>query len=231
MDNRVTPRPGWLVASLAAVSAIVAFRISGVLNVILFNIIELFSFNWLNQWEFHFGLVLGLVLAILCSILQDSVFKKRTLRANHTLFVVLILLAVLPLRLNVTEEYGTVAAPKAIAPLGNVEPVTVVCKLIDGETILESVVINNSHISKAMPQSYNDGETWEIQLTLTDEGQRIIKNITSRHIDKRLGFWIDGDLKCSPVIRCPILGEHIRIAIEMNLPEAKRLAEGIMKGS
>jgi hypothetical protein len=218
-------RPEWLIISLSVTSAIVAYRLSGA---IFNNLLFILNFD-LFGWQFHAGLIFSLISAVLIAIFQHRIFTDKSMKINKIVLMIFLVLAILPLRANTEVDFAVMPSDAAIEEL-EILPVRFACKIIEGDTVLPNVVIDNSHVLDAKvsltPTGSND--SYSILLQLTPEGQAAIRKATSQNIGNLFGYWIDGELVCSPKIHTEILGDSIYMPIDKNLSEAKRLAEGII---
>ena len=224
-------RPAWLVAGLAATSAVVAYRVGGVVGEVLFLYLRGSSFGlaaWLGNWSYHFGLLLGLLFAILCATWQHRILRGKSLRTNRTMLVVIAVMAVLPLHVETRQVPVQPELPPEVFCPVDVEPVLLVCKLIDGDRTEQEVVLTNTHISSATPEP-RQTYTYDLRLSLTPDGQAVLEMVSRQNIGKRLGFWVDGELIASPPIVSPFSQSFVRLGLDTTADEATRLAAGITK--
>jgi len=59
----------------------------------------------------------------------------------------------------------------------------------------------------------------------------MIREVTQQHVGKRIGFFLNGDLKCSPEIMEPLDIPYLMLPIRTTSTEAERIAQGIMKAT
>ena len=224
-------RPAWLVASLAAASAVVAYRISGFLNDLVFMLLDrVYSspLYWLSGWRYQFGLILGLLLAMFCAIWQHRAFNGKSARASRIALPILVVLALLPIYFDVQTALVSVPAPPELShPAQDVPGVVVVCRLIDGDVIGDDVVLDNSYFTDAQPHLWSN-TSYYVLVSLTSDGQQILERVTSQNVGKRLGVWINGDLRCSPEI--VDTSDYLVLLLDLSFRDASDLAAGIMKG-
>lgn len=226
-------RPEWLIASLAATTAIVVYRIVGTLTETGFRLLRAVpngTVQAIRAWEYEVGLVIGLLMAVLFAGLQQHWLMRKSVRFNRSMLAVLLILAVFPLRIQITDDPVSVgSAPVSPASTAAVSPAKLACKVIDDETVQNDLVLDNSHIVNAeVVRDPRTGTTYQIRLSLTPEGGEVVKRMTYQNVGKRIGYWIDGDLKCSAKIMEPLMNGYIMIPITLSHSEAEELAMRIM---
>lgn len=221
-----TDRPQWIVIALAVASGVLAYRFSSFIIEISF----FFFLYTLIPWKYYFSLIFGLFFAIICANAQHRILKDKSLGTNIVFLIVFIVLAVLPLRIGVAQrKVNGFANPISSMSKSKGSPVKLMCRIIDGDKIDEQIILSNEHVLNAEPYSW-DRKSYQVQISLTREGQSILEKVTTDNIGKRFGFWIDNDLKSSPEIKASIAGGIITLPVDLDFKTAKCLAEGIMKG-
>ena len=71
-------------------------------------------------------------------------------------------------------------------------------------------------------------QLYQVKLHLTQKGRDVIRKVTQRNVGKRIGFFLDGDLKSSPKIVQPLDIPYVMLPIRTTATEAERIARGIM---
>lgn len=225
-------RPLWLISGLAASCAVLAYRVSGAIMELMVRFAmrsPIQPAQWFRAWQFHVGLVAGLLLAVLCTKWQHAALARRSARANYVALAIFVVLAIFPLRVWTGTELVAARFPEdALPPVADVEPASLRCRLIDGETIAPDIIITEQNVRSAKASaSPLDEHTCFVELKLDSEGQERIRQFTTRGIGKRLGFWLDGDLVCSPKIHSPISSGVVYMPGSFSHQEAAEIAARI----
>lgn len=226
-----TTRPLWLTSGLAASCAVLAYRVSGAIMELLVTFATrcppIYIAQWFRAWHYHVGLVAGLLLAVLCTKWQHGALARRSLRANYIALAIFVVLAVFPLQVWTRTELVTARFPEdALPAVADVRPASLRCRLIDGETIGPDIIITEQNVKHASAFAW-DQETYFVELELDSPGQERILQFTTRGIGKRLGFWLDGALVCSPEIKAPATSGIIHMPGSFNRREADEIAARI----
>ena len=100
---------------------------------------------------------------------------------------------------------------------------------LEGRTFhLEPVVrLDETHFALASARR-GRGETWHVEVFLTEEGARLLGDLTTANQGRRLGMVVDGKLLSAPVIRAPITQGRALISGHIDEREARRIAAGVM---
>ena len=216
-------RPVWLVTSLATASAILVYRMTGGVTGILFSLlpmIDLQVLQYIVRWELHVHLVLGLLVAVLCVAWQHRFLAGRPLRASYWALSVFVLLAVLPLRLEIRQEPVSWEDIREDLPAAaDATPVSLKCKVIAGEEVRPQAVFDQRNVTRATPEKSLVQKGYVVRLQLDSPGQERLGEVTDAEIGKTLGFWIDGELVCVGKIHQPIASGVIYVAGDFFLNE------------
>jgi hypothetical protein len=156
-----------------------------------------------------------------------ALFAVRRIRTAHLAVVVVVwILALLPLQYRLRQEFvlATPTAPEIPAA----RPLSLAVRLIEGETIDDVVLLDNTHVARAEAVPRHD-DTHQVKLYLTEEGRRVLREVMRRHVGKRLGFFLDGDLMSSPEILEPLDTPYVVLPVRTTSAEAQRIVEDIMK--
>lgn len=225
-------RPTWLAAGLAASFAILVYRFAGQVTEIVFSAFRTTTLplvQWLLGWEFHARLVIGLVLAILGATWQQRVLAGKSLGARYGALAAFAFLAILPIRFDlvvrpVPAERGPEVTPSAAEAV----PVSLECKVIDGEEIAREPVFDERNVTDAKPAPAYVTAGYTVELHLDSEGSTRLADVTRAEIGKTLGFWIDGKLICVAEIHDPISSGVIHVPGDFSREEAARIACGLL---
>ena len=225
-DTGRRERSTWLVSGLAASCAILVFRVVGAIVELLAS----FAARTMNPilWRFSdrqslIHLIVGFVLAVSCTRWLYAGLKSRSLRVNYVALIVLAILAMFPLRFQITEELSPAPAWQGGAPLAtNVAPAELKCRLIDGKGIEPEVIITEQNIESVEVIGSGQG-VCDVEIVLDTEGRRRMGEVTASAIGKRMGFWLDGELICSPEIKDEVSG-RVRMPVRLGFEEAMKMA-------
>ena len=206
------------------------------LSILLFRLLSLgvdYGISQLSRIpvEFvrHFAEIMRSYTAVIaCGVgVYFSILLTRKLHAAHLALVVVIwILALLPLQVRIQQRID-LPTPPQLDP-AKVSPLSLTIRLIDGEDVSESVLLDNSNVSRAQAVYLYD-DLYQVKLHLTPEGRTIIREATRHNVGKQIGYFLNGDLISSPRIISPLDIPHIVIPISVTGEEAQRIAEGIMK--
>lgn len=156
-----------------------------------------------------------------------AILLMRKLRKAHLALVVVVwVLALLPLQFRVRQEV-MLASPPTVEPSA-VQPLALTARVIDGESISDTVLLGNAQVARAEAVPLHD-DVYQVKLHLTPEGRDVIRATTRRHVGKQIGFFLDGDLKSSPEILEPLDIPYIMLPIRTTAVKAEQIARGIMK--
>ncbi|MCP4571354.1 MAG: hypothetical protein GY838_03310 [bacterium] len=72
------------------------------------------------------------------------------------------------------------------------------------------------------------GDVWHVEVILTEDGARLLGEITTGNLERRLGMVVDGKLLSAPIIRAPITQGRALISGNIGEYEARRIAAGVM---
>ena len=82
-------------------------------------------------------------------------------------------------------------------------------------------------VATALP---GDGDSWVVDVSMTDEGRERLAEVTGAHVGERLGMVVDGRLVTAPIIRAPLTEGRALIVGSFDAAEARRIAAGVMAG-
>ena len=156
-----------------------------------------------------------------------AVLLSRKVRTVHFAVIIIVwVLALLPLQFRVQQQVRL--APPSLPEPAAVQPLALTARLIVGESISDSILLDNSHVARAEAVPLFD-DVYQVKLHLTPTGRNAIRDTTRHHVGDRIGFFIDGDLKSSPEILQPLDIPYVIIPIRTTADEAEWIARGIMK--
>ena len=227
-EVRQSTRSVWLVSGLAASCAVLVFRVSDAIIELLASYAGYSGIGgWFRGRQILIQLVVGLILAVLGVRWQHAVLEKKSLKANCVVLVIFAVLAVFPLRLQISTELMTCFPPGTEVPVpANVAPADLKCKVIDGETISSGIIITEQNVKSARAVAWDD-RTYNVEIVLDSEGARKIREVTTSEIGKRIGFWLDGDLVCSPEIMAPVSSGVVHMTVYLSRQEAAEIAASL----
>jgi hypothetical protein len=218
--NEQSNRPHWVVLALAVSSAVLSYRIStGVIGFFVY-------FTRFAAWEWPLCLTIGLLVAFAFTFLQHWLLKNKSRNVSIMCLIIFSVLAILPIKLQ--RKSISLAYDTEFISLQDELPITLKCKWIDGDRIGADVIISDKHIFATEPSTL-DKKSYQVSLLLTKAGQQIMEKATSENIGKRLGFWVNGDLKSSPKIMTPIAGGIVVLPIPLSKHKATLVCEKINK--
>ena len=90
-----------------------------------------------------------------------------------------------------------------------------------------AVLLDESHFALASARR-GRGEVWHVEVILTEEGARLLGEITTANLERRIGMVVDGKLLSAPVIKAPITQGRALISGNIDEYEARRIAAGVM---
>jgi hypothetical protein len=90
-----------------------------------------------------------------------------------------------------------------------------------------AVLLDETHFALASARR-GRGEVWHVEVILTEEGTRLLGEITAENLERRLGMVVDGKLLSAPIIKAPITQGRALISGDIDEYEARRIAAGVM---
>ena len=89
------------------------------------------------------------------------------------------------------------------------------------------VLMDESHFALASARR-GRGEVWHVEVIFTEEGTKLLAEITTNNLERRIGMVVDGKLMSVPIIKAPITQGRALISGDIDEHEARRIAAGIM---
>jgi len=86
----------------------------------------------------------------------------------------------------------------------------------------DEVVLNQAHVDTAWVVPTDRGAA--VELRLTEEGTQQFADLTTKHVGKRCGMFVDGELVTAPIIRAPIPHGRALLTGDFAEDEANRIA-------
>ena len=169
--------------------------------------------------------LVGTAAALAVAVVVSKALRNRSFRANAVALGLFVVLAIFPIRLDVSTEPGTLPPPWG-GFAAQVKPVTLKMKLLDGDEFGPELLVDESNVEEAYATRDAYG-AYAISLRLDAEGSEIIEKTTAAHRGKRLAVFLDGELICSPEIRERIGGGMLLVSGRFTGEEAERMAAGI----